>query len=184
MVRTFTLDYNALIDLEEKRNPQYSSLCKVLAENFEQLAITAVSASENPPINNFMEFKAKVLAIPELRAIRDGQILKPTAIFGFSFLDWSLYGDGVGQPMTQLKEDIGSILFSQLFPITSLDSKTRNKLADVMTLWCHIYNKRDIFVTSDKNFHRNSCQLVELAQNYYGHRITICQPSELRTKIQ
>ncbi|MBD3359572.1 MAG: hypothetical protein GF365_02595 [Candidatus Buchananbacteria bacterium] len=176
---SFTLDHNAIIDLEEKREQNYLYLSNFLIQNFEQLSITAVSASENPPIRNFSDFKNKILSISELKNIKDEQILKPLGIYDFSYYDWCLLGDGPGQPMIKLKEDIISILFPNLLPIHNLDYKARNNLADVMTFWCHVYHKKKIFVTSDNNFHKKSEKLKIIAKNFHGNDIQIVRAIDL-----
>lgn len=177
---TFTLDHNAIIDLEEKRKPGYHALCEILKRYFDQVAITAVSASENPPITNFASFKEKIAKIPKLKNIKDDQILKPMCIFNFSFFDWCLFGDGPGQPMVKLQHDIAFILFPNLFPIQHLNKKTINQLADTMTFWCHVFYGRDIFVTSNtKDFQRKTSNLSFIAKKFHGKDIEILKPEEM-----
>lgn len=180
-MKTFTLDYNAIIDLEEKREPRYSQLLEIMKNNFDQVAITAVSASENPPIKNFSEFKTKIFAIAELRKIDNAQILKPMGIWDFSFWDWCLAGGGT---MPKLKKDILTVLFPNFTLTEGVNSKIRNQLADVMTFWCHVYYKRDVFITSDNNFHKNSDKLKSIASNYHGKTIYIMRPDEVFVTIE
>lgn len=177
---TYTLDHNALIDLEEKREPNYEALKLLLDNQFSNVSITAVSASENPPISNFSEFKNKISKIKEIENVTDDNILKPMTICDFSFWDWSLLGDGEGLPMVELKKDIALILFPTLLPITDgMNRKNRNMLADVMSLWCHIYHKRKYFVTSDNNFHKKSNQLKKMATLYSEVEIEIVNPQNV-----
>ncbi len=177
---TYTLDHNAIIDLEEKREPNYEALKRLLNNQFCNVSITAVSASENPPISNFSEFKNRISKIKEIKDITDDNILKPMAICNFSFWDWSLLGDGDGLPMVELKKGIALILFPTFLPITGgMNKKNRNMLADVMSLWCHIHNKRKYFVTSDKNFHKKIDQLKKMATSYSEVEIEIVNPENI-----
>lgn len=176
---TYTLDNNAIIDIEEKREPNYTTLFSLLSKNFEFIYITAVSASENPPINNFKQFKDKIYNIPELKSIPEERILAPMLIFNFGFLDWGLLGDGPGQPMVELKKNIASVLFPGLLPITEMNRSTRNKLSDVMTFWCHVYHKKDVFITRDSRFIKNKGRLKSIAKDFHGKDIDITTPQEL-----
>jgi hypothetical protein len=174
-MKTFTLDHNVIIDLEEKREPNYSALCKILNLRFNQMAITAVSASENPPISNFRKFKEKIVAIREFVNIKDNQILKPMIIYNFTFYDWSIWGN---KSMSRLIKDIKKVLFPGMGPVISdlNNRKIRNQFADIMTFWCHIYYRRDTFITTDTNFHKKVKKLTNIACNYHGKDIEVKSP--------
>lgn len=172
----YTLDHNALIDLEERREPNYTRLRLLLESNHSKVFLTAVSASENPQQRTFGVFLAKVRAIPDLNRIKNENILKPMGIFDFSFHDWSLWGD---QAMSNLKCEIADVLFPGLFPLKTFGKKERNKLADVMSFWCHIYHANQVFITSDQNFIRNEASLKKLAQQYNQSLISVISPQNI-----
>ena len=72
--------------------------------------------------------------------------------------------------MEKLEKDIHEILFPGIeFLWTAfcearslsgdgqiLESDWRNSKCDVQALWAHIHHRRDVFVTSDRNFHSAS----------------------------
>jgi hypothetical protein len=53
--------------------------------------------------------------------------------------------------------------------------KWRNRKCDILGLWCHIHYKNDIFITGDKNFHKETKKpsLIKLGAK------SILLPSEL-----
>jgi hypothetical protein len=85
--------------------------------------------------------------------------------FDISFWDHCLWSDDL---MITLERQIHAILFpnvefswqdycrtNDIDPIPNSPSgKWRNCKCDVQAMWSHIHAKRDVFVTSDKNFHR------------------------------
>ena len=85
-------------------------------------------------------------------------------IWDVTFWDYSLWAD---QPMEELARQIHDVLFPlidfayaiYLSKNPGMDSneayyKWRNAKSDVFTLWSHIYYGGDVFVTTDKNFHK------------------------------
>lgn len=175
-----TLDHNCIIALEKAEDsaPYIRGLIKMNEETNISLQVVAVGASEEMlngrHISNFSEFKERLAAV----SLDHVTILRPIAYWGISFFDWCLWGDGPNGPMKTLEREIHKILFPEvefeygdfckarnLNPKSNeLDSKWRNPKCDVLTLWSHIYHKGDIFVTSDKCFHKvnNKPELIKL----------------------
>ena len=155
---TITLDTNCLIDLEEQRNG-FASIKKIINEskqNSLDVAIVAVSAIDkklhNNKIKNFSEFQ-KWLADLGLSHIK---ILKSIAYTDISYADWCVVGGG---ELTELEHKIHDILFPTLpysVPPDKLMSKWINAKADVLIMWAHIWNKREVFITRDKNFFKKT----------------------------
>ena len=155
---TITLDTNCLIDLEEQRNG-FASIKKIINEskqNSLDVAIVAVSAIDkklhNNKIKNFSEFQ-KWLADLGLSHIK---ILKPIAYTDISYADWCVVGGG---ELTELEHKIHDILFPTLpysVPPDKLMPKWINAKADVLIMWAHIWNKREVFITRDKNFFKKT----------------------------
>lgn len=85
--------------------------------------------------------------------------------------------------MIQLAKDIERVLFGNSKSIVlaqnNLDSpnvrKWLNRICDVHTMWCHIQNGNDIFLTTDKNYLKETkyLRLVALGAG------RICQPCDL-----
>jgi hypothetical protein len=80
-----------------------------------------------------------------------------------TFLDYSLWSDDA---MQELERKIHTILFpnveflwqdycraNSLDPASTPTGKWRNCKCDVLAIWSHIHGNRDVFVTSDRNFH-------------------------------
>lgn len=154
---TITLDTNCLIDLEEQRNG-FVPIKKIINESKQNkldVAIVAVSAIDkklNNKIKNFSEFQ-KWLADLGLSHIK---ILKPIAYADISYADWCVVGGG---ELTELEHKIHDILFPKLPYSVSADklmSKWINAKADVLIMWAHIWNEREVFITRDKNFFKKT----------------------------
>jgi|SRR5262249_4566921 len=164
-MRTFTLDTNCLIAIEECR-PQSTAvraLADAHAASRAHVAVVAMSASEKQQggsyLHNFGEFRQR---LTNLRLDHLG-ILKPMGYFDIAFFDWCLLAD---ESMETLERQIHAVLFPTvefnwhdycsargLDPNTVAAGKWRNCKCDVQALWSHTHHKRDVFVTSDQNFH-------------------------------
>lgn len=106
--------------------------------------------------------------------------INPMLIFDVSFFDRCVFGS---DETVKLSEDINSILFGNSDPISieteGIDSqagrKWLNRLCDVHSMWCHIQNNNDVFLTADGNFTKETKlpQLLELGAG------RICHPCEL-----
>jgi hypothetical protein len=105
--------------------------------------------------------------------------LNPMLILDVTFLDYCILAD---EAMIKLASDIENVLFgkAQQIDIASvgLDSHLGriclNRLCDVHGMWCHIYNKNDLFLTTDGNFFKET-KLPRLIKLGAGQ---ICQPNQ------
>jgi hypothetical protein len=162
-----TLDTNCIIALEESR-PEAPFLRQLISFHDAKkinLRVVAISASERKPDGtyavSFNEFKQKIAAV----GLGHVDILRPIAYLGMAYVDWCYPGGGEA---TVLDRNIHETLFPDIefdyseyrnrlgIDPTSdiIDPKWRNAKCDVLALWSHIRFNGDIFVTSDKNFHK------------------------------
>lgn len=163
-----TLDTNCIIALDEGRQPEAACLRSLLHKHDAgkvQLQLIATSASERqsrgPYLDNFSKFCTRLDAL----GIGHLPLLIPVLILDVSYVDWSMLADDKDLPVF---EDIHSTLFpKQPYHLqdalakagpnadrVAIEHKWRNRQLDVHALWCHFHYKGDIFVTSDRNFHR------------------------------
>jgi hypothetical protein len=174
-MRTFTLDTNCVIAIEECRpeSAAVRALADAHAAGRAHVAIVAMSASEKQRtgshVHNFEEFRQRLVSL----GLDHLDILKPMAYFDITFLDWCLLTDG---PMERLERQIHSVLFPTVefnwhdyCSVHGLDLNTlpagkwRNCKCDVQALWSHIHSKRNVFVTSDQNFHAATKKVALIA---------------------
>lgn len=127
-----------------------------------------MSASERQPgsgyIANFGVFQDKVRSA----GLGHLRMILPMIYWDVSFWDQALWSS---PQMGELERNIHGVLFpkiefdyKQFCNVNGLEEggflgermKWRNAKCDVQALWSHIYAKRDVFVTSDNNYHKNS----------------------------
>lgn len=166
---TFTLDWNCIIALEQREPPARSVEFLVQAHRASQanLALVAASASERQiggkPYNDFADFKGRIAGI----GLASLEILLPIMIFDVSYWDNCVWGE----PDTiALERSIHEVLFPNIayewpdyckqngvsINAVRTDRRWLNAKCDVQGYWCHAHANRDVFVTSDKNFHQPS----------------------------
>jgi hypothetical protein len=165
-----TFDTNLLIDIEEKRTG-FEKLLEILAlHNGDKIriCIPAIAASEKlfdaQHIPNYTLFENYLSNL----GIKDSEELMPLAYWDMCFFDHCLFARN---ELVALDHSIHKILFPNIepdygdfrkkrsIPLNDVDSKWRNAKIDVQMLWCHIYHKKDIFITRDNNFKRKSSEL-------------------------
>ncbi|MDH5794111.1 MAG: hypothetical protein OEZ18_06090 [Candidatus Bathyarchaeota archaeon] len=172
-----TLDNNCIIDLEQN-NAIASHLRKLIQMHCDHkinLRVVAISASERKPdqtyVSHFDEFKERINKI----GLGDVKILETIAYVGLSFVGYCLVGGGA---LEELESEIQGILFPRIELCYSDFCKKRNLdpndekawrkwtniKCDVLALWSHVWYKGDIFVTTDKHFHKKTVKprLVKL----------------------
>lgn len=181
-----TLDTNCLVDLELKEGA-YIDLQRIISSynlgNIE-VSVPGIGASERLKggsfAKNFTAFQERLRRISP----KELGILKPLAYWDISYWDWSVFA---GKDTLDLERNIHNILFPKHEFIWSGQAnsaasenhkefiKWRNRKCDVLGLWCHIFYANDIFVTRDKNFHKESKKplLINLGAK------SICYPSEV-----
>jgi len=175
VLRTFTLDTNCLIDIEQNRPAarEVRALADAHAAGTADVAVIAMSASENPrpgrSIHSFSEFEGRLATL----GLAHLNIVSPMMYLDISFWDHGLWADDA---MVDLERQIHSILFPNMQflwkdychdegidpPPNSPLGKWRNRKCDVQAIWSHINRKRDVFVTRDGNFHREKLALIAL----------------------
>ena len=168
-IPSLTLDTNCIVAVAEGR-PQATAVVDMAAAHragTADVALVAISASErqlgNRKLENFIAFKERVgdLGLGHLR------LLEPMFYFDITFWDYCIWSS---DEMEQLEQRIHEVLF-QTIPFKWLDRaaqlgidpnaggvdwKWLNAKCDVQAFWAHTYHQRDVFVTSDANFHASS----------------------------
>ena len=176
-MKSFTLDTNCIIDLEEDRSAGiYTEELKRRFYNGEiEIAVVSVTASENQrsgnALSNYSEFEAKLERVGLARA----RALAPVNIWELGYYGHTIWAE---DELERQVLEIKNILFpqSQHSPPTdsTANSKWRNQMCDVLTAWSHGYYKIDFLVTSDMNFHKKATDLVQ-----FGIR-SVVTPDEAR----
>jgi hypothetical protein len=176
MPTTFTLDTNCIIAVDEGR-PEAAFINELVLAHNEGIAsvgLVAMSASERQQdgryIRNIEEFnqRLKRLGLDSLK------VLMPMAYSDITFMNNSLSCDYAMHVREKSFHDVlfPSIAFvgsdycvaNGLEPNTAhVDRKWRNAKCDVQAFWTHAHNRRDVFVTSDKNFHTQTKKAALLA---------------------
>jgi hypothetical protein len=167
MLRTFTLDTNCLADIAENRLSARAirKLAEAHASNQADVAVIAISASERQLnqsyLNNYADFRDRMDSL----GLGHLNVVLPMAYWDISFWDHCLWSDDA---MQGLERQIHEILFPNV-PFFWQDycqanfidpspraptGKWRNCKCDVQAVWSHIHQKRNVFVTSDRNFHK------------------------------
>ena len=172
---SLSLDTNCVIALDEVRNDSKShraaearavrSLVDAHTALNADVALVAISASErqkdNGHLENFSIFQARLASL----GLEHLELLHPMLYFDVTFWDASLWFD---EEMQALERSIHEILFPGIpflwsdycaekgldSTANTLDRKWKNAKCDVQAFWSHAWRKRDIFVTSDGNFHK------------------------------
>ncbi|WP_430009564.1 hypothetical protein [Methylophaga lonarensis] len=174
-MKSFTLDSNCIIDLEEYRPAaaHLEELKRLCHSGVIELAVVSVSASENQPtgqaLRDYAEFEAKL----ERAGLTSARELYPIGIWDLGYWDHMLWS---GEELERQVYGIKDILFPsvQHEPPTepAANSKWRNQMCDVLVAWAHGFHKTDYLITRDKNFHKKATDLVQ-----YGIR-NIVTPEE------
>lgn len=165
-MRTFTLDTNCIVAIDEDRPEAKAIRALIDAQRLGKanVAVVAISASEKQQgggyIQNFRDFQERLASLD----LAHLEILKPMLYWGITFWDWSCFSS---PDEIALEKKIHAALFPNMefawkdyCCANSLDlatsnptGKWRNCKCDVQAVWSHIQNRRNVFVTSDSNFH-------------------------------
>lgn len=167
-MHTFTLDTNCIIAVDEDRAEAAAvrALADAHASGTAHVAIVAISASEKQKdgkhLESFAEFQQRLAALGLGRL----ELLPPMFYWNVTYWDWCIFSDS---EMELQERKIHEILFPNieyqwsdyyggrcLSDDLSLARKWRNAKCDVQALWSHIFHKRKVFVTTDRNFHAES----------------------------
>jgi hypothetical protein len=174
-----TLDHNVIIDLANSA-ANVERLREVLASKQHQAFVVEIGASEmrqrgiKPDRYDLFERlleEAGIVSLPRLA---------PMVIWDVTFWDHGLWAD---EQMALQAKQIEDVLFSESPSIDITgepDNSPKvaawlNRLCDVQTMWCHLHYANDVFVTSDRNFHK-ATKIPRLLALGAGK---ICRPDEL-----
>lgn len=173
-----TLDHNVIIDLANN-SANVVGLRKLLQSCNHEGFVVEIGASEmrrrgvKPDRYDLFERlleEAGIVSLPRLA---------PMMIWDVTFWDHALWFD---EHMAAKAKRIEDVLFggSPALDITGepdMSPKSAawlNRLCDVQSMWCHLHYANDVFVTSDRNFHKatKAPRLLALGAG------KICRPEE------
>ena len=186
----FSLDTNCIYAIEEDR-PEAVALRELVSAHSmgaADVALVAISASERQrhrPVESFDEFSRRI----EKLGLDNMEKLQPMFYWDVTFWDFSFEPE---DDWKRAEEEIHCILFSHTeflwsdycakrgIPIDDMhsDVKWKNEKCDVQAYWSHIYAGRNVFVTSDGNFHKKS-KSAALAKRFGGRMATPAQALQL-----
>jgi hypothetical protein len=172
---SFTLDTNCIIDIDENRPAarHVRALADAHAAGRASVAVGAIAASERQRggrlITNFQEFQQRLAGLQ----LGHLEILAPMLYFDVSFWDRALWAT---TEMEAFERRIHDTLFPNVeflwrdyalahgldVNATPAAWRWRNVKCDVQAIWTHVYYHRDVFVTSDDNYHNHSAELIAL----------------------
>lgn len=175
---SFTLDTNCIIAVDEGRPAAVPVLKLVDAhkQGLASVALVAISASERQrdgkPLETFTTFKERI----ERLGLGSLELIEPMMYFDISSSDFCLWADDESEV---LEQKIHEILFPGIAfkwkdfcagrgldpNATAIDFKWLNAKCDVQAFWSHAHHGREVFVTSDENFHAEvkKASLIALA---------------------
>jgi len=150
-----TIDHNVVIDLANQ-SPNVNRLRQLMEDGTHQVHVVEIGASEmrkrgiRPDRYDLFEqllHEASLDTAPRLA---------PMMIWDVTFWDHGLWSD---EQMIAKAKMIEDVLFgeSPAVGITGeLDGspKVLNRICDVQSIWCHLHYRNEIFVSSDRNFHK------------------------------
>lgn len=168
-MRTFTLDTNCIIAVDEGRAEATAirALADAHAAGTANVAIVAISASERQKdgrlLETFPQFQKRLSTL----GLGHLELLMPMFHFDVTYWDWAMWAE---DDMAVIERKIHEVLFPNVeflwadyctargLPRNDMPMahSWRNSKCDVQALWSHIYHQRDVFVTSDKNFRAQS----------------------------
>jgi hypothetical protein len=174
-----TLDHNCIIDLAS-RTEVGRAVEAVVSNPEHECFVVNIGASEMREFGIRPDCYSKFEELLEQAGIIFLPRLNPMLIYDVTFWDRCVWGSN---RTIQLAEQIESVLFGKAAIVdirsAGIDSpegkKWLNRLCDIHSMWCHIQNENDIFLTSDVNF-KKLTKLPKL-QSLGARRI--CTPGEL-----
>ena len=179
MAMKITLDHNCILDLENRTEVGLLVEAIVLNKS-NQCFVVNIGASEmrkkGVRPDNYQRFEELLLAARIDHLPR----LNPIAIWDLTFWDTCVWAD---DGMIRLSQDIELALFGDVEQMDiakeGLDSLTGrkwvNRQCDIHTMWCHIQNGNEVFLTTDANFTKKT-KLQRLIVLGAGR---ICHPRNL-----
>jgi hypothetical protein len=161
------LDFNCIIALEngEESAGYLRKLISLHDQNEIDLCVPAISGVEKLPNGDYSKSLSDLQNRLKKLSRRPLEILDTMAYLGMWFLGHGIFGN---DELIELDKEIHNILFPEIpcewdeylklceaDPDYSLE-KWKNVRCDVISMWCHIYHKTDIFISSDNNFSKST----------------------------
>lgn len=185
-MQSFTLDTNCMISVERNQADKEAvlELVNVAKKGGADVALVASTASERQIDGSLLDSFADLVKRLQKLGFGHLEIILPIGHTNFGYINHCLIAD---EARLQREEEI----FEGLFPKSSyswskfaenalIDAedhttvsyyKWRNKMIDTQMYWAHEHHKRNIFVSSDKNFKKL------LALDNFSNAV-ICNPTE------
>lgn len=165
----FTLDTNCRIAIDESgaEAPSLRVLADAHTSGVADVCLVAISASERQQwgghLEIFSEFRDSMASLN----LGHLPLLLPMMYWDVTYGDECLWAD---EQMAALEKELHTVLFPtipQLWQaycdarriapdLPTPDRAWKNAKCDVLALWTHILHERQVFVTTDQNFHKMS----------------------------
>jgi hypothetical protein len=184
-----TLDHNCIIHLDNET--ECGKRIQEIVSNIDnQCFVVNIGASEMRQKGVLPDHYEKFEQLLRTAGIEHLPRLDPIAISGVTFLNLCVYADG---KTGKLSDEIESVLFPNQSKVdvdiakVGFDSpsgkKWLNHLCDIQTMWCHIHYGNEVFLTSDRNFTKETKwpELLKLGANQIWllkEQCGICQLSK------
>ncbi len=161
------LDFNCVIALEnrEKSTKYLQKLLSLHDQNQIDICVPAIAGVEKLPNGEYSTTLSDLQNRLYKLSKRPFEILDTLAYLDMWFFGHGMFGN---DELAELDKNIHEILFPDIpyewekysklcdvDPNYSLE-KWKNIRCDVITMWCHIFHKTDIFVSSDSNFFKST----------------------------
>jgi len=174
-----TIDHNCIIHLRE-RTDIGKKIEPIVRNKGIECFVVNIGASEMREHGVRPDQYGKFQELLEAVGIAHLPRLQPLMIWDITFWDRALLANN---EMIELSDAIRDVLFGNSPDIdiatVGVDSpagrKWVNHVCDVQSMWCHIQNENDVFLTTDKNFTKET-KLPKLIALGAGR---ICHPSDL-----
>ena len=178
MVKKLTLDFNITNSLMNEIQPSscIHELIELHNEGTIEISVPAICAYDlSPNIECSKEFESFHSKIKKLSS-REINILEPMFIPNFTFEGHCHYED-MEKSMVALDRKIYEILFpgKRFSPICREFIEVYDNWV-VISLWCHIFYKQDIFITDNENLLKQDIKLS--LYNGFGVYFPILSPDE------
>nr|MBA3968078.1 hypothetical protein [Nitrospirales bacterium] len=141
------------------------ALADAHASGIADVRLVAISASERQKLGDqletFSEFQERMASL----GLGHLPLLFPMMYWDVTYWDECLWAD---EQMELLERKLHGVLFPGIPhlwqdycrergiepELTTLDRKWKNAKCDVLAIWSHAFRKRQVFVTTDRNFHK------------------------------
>lgn len=174
-----TLDHNCIISLVN-RTEIGNKIKEIISFVGNQCFVVNIGASEMRQRGVLPDHYEQFEELLESAQIEKLPRLNPMVILDVTFIDRCVFAS---HEIVKLANEVEEILFPKKLNVDigteGLDSpagrKWLNRLCDVHTMWCHIHNGNEVFLTTDTNFTKQT-KLPKLVALGAGR---ICHPNTL-----